>query len=106
MCIRDRSYVIPTSTDVDITGVDVSKIDDSYFAKLRAPAAKKSESAFFTAQTGKSEEEQKRLADKKKTQSQVDAALLNNIKKVELLKNYLSARFTLKHGQRPHELIF
>ena len=36
----------------------------------------------------------------------VDKKLLANIKKVDLLKKYLSARFSLTKGQKPHDMKF
>lgn len=36
----------------------------------------------------------------------VDKQLLANIKKVDMLKKYLSARFSLTKGQKPHEMKF
>jgi large subunit ribosomal protein L6e len=39
-------------------------------------------------------------------QVKVDKQLLANIKKVDMLKKYLSARFSLTKGQKPHEMKF
>lgn len=45
--------------------------------------------------------------DKKKNdQKTVDAALLKAIENVPDLKSYLGARFSLKVGVKPHELVF
>merc|ERR1712005_53314 len=103
----NQSTVIPTSYKVSLAGVDASKINDDYFARTAVKAAKKSEEAFF-AQEGQqlSEEEKKRIAEKKKTQATLDAGLLANIKKVELLRQYMRSRFTITNNMKPHELIF
>ena len=43
----NQAYVIPTSTKVDLTGVDASKIDDAYFAKTKTQRGKGLEGEFF-----------------------------------------------------------
>ena len=43
----NQSYVIATSTKVDISGVNVDKFDDTYFAKLAEKKKKKGEGEFF-----------------------------------------------------------
>lgn len=45
-----QSYVIGTSTKVDISGVDVEKFDDKYFAKKSEKKKKKGEGEFFEAE--------------------------------------------------------
>lgn len=44
--------------------------------------------------------------EKKDDQKAVDAALIKAIESVPELKAYLSARFSLKSGMKPHELVF
>jgi large subunit ribosomal protein L6e len=103
----NQVYAIPTKTKVDLAGVNVNEINDDYFAKTKVKKAAKTEQAFFAVnQTEKSKEEQDRITKKKETQATVDKALLASIKKVDLLKQYLSSRFTLSKNTRPHELIF
>lgn len=46
----NQSYVIATSTKVDVSGVDVSNIDDKYFAKKAEQKKKKGEGEFFEAE--------------------------------------------------------
>lgn len=46
----NQSYVIATSTKVDISGVNVEKFDDKYFAKEVAEKKKKGEGEFFEAE--------------------------------------------------------
>jgi large subunit ribosomal protein L6e len=43
---------------------------------------------------------------KKDDQKTVDAALLKSFESVPDLKTYLGARFSLKAGVKPHELVF
>ncbi|XP_028774363.1 60S ribosomal protein L6-like [Neltuma alba] len=98
-----QSYVIGTSTKVDISGVDVEKFDDKYFTKQAEKKKKKGEGEFFEA-----EKEEKNVIpqEKKDDQKVVDAALIKAIESVPDLKAYLGARFSLKAGMKPHELVF
>lgn len=103
----NQAYVQPTSTTVSLTGVDASKIDDEYFARKRtAPAKKTEESAFFKGETELSDAAKKAIQEKRTTQAKFDTALLENVKKVEHLKSYLTKRFSLRSGQLPHLLKF
>ena len=78
----NQKYVIATSTSVDVKGVDVSKIDDAFFAR------------------GKGEK------DRKSAQGAVDKAIVANIGKTEFLKGYMQSRFTLTKGDKPHAMKF
>nr|7MPI_AE Chain AE, 60S ribosomal protein L6-A [Saccharomyces cerevisiae]7MPJ_AE Chain AE, 60S ribosomal protein L6-A [Saccharomyces cerevisiae]7N8B_AE Chain AE, 60S ribosomal protein L6-A [Saccharomyces cerevisiae]8BN3_L6 Chain L6, 60S ribosomal protein L6-A [Saccharomyces cerevisiae] len=75
-------YVIATSTKVSVEGVNVEKFNVEYFAKEEIKA--------------------ERVEDQKV----VDKALIAEIKKTPLLKQYLSASFSLKNGDKPHMLKF
>ncbi|MED6110410.1 60S ribosomal protein L6A [Stylosanthes scabra] len=99
----NQSYVIATSTKVDVSACNVEKFDDKYFSKEVQKKKKKGEGEFFEAE----KEEKKTLPqDKKDDQKTVDAALIKAIESVLDLKSYLGARFSLKQGQKPHELVF
>ncbi|KAH7544836.1 large ribosomal subunit protein eL6x [Ziziphus jujuba] len=99
----NQSYVIATSTKVDISGVNLDKFDDKFFAKEAQKKKKKGEGEFFEAE----KEEKKVLPQgKKDDQKTVDTALLKSIEGVPELKAYLAARFSLKAGMKPHELKF
>ncbi|XP_021281879.1 60S ribosomal protein L6-1-like [Herrania umbratica] len=99
----NQSYVIATSTKVDISGVNVEKFDDKYFAKEVEKKKKKGQGEFFEAE----KEDKKKLPDdKKEDQKSVDASLIKSIEVVPDLKAYLAARFSLKSGMKPHELVF
>lgn len=103
----NQAYVQPTSTTVSLAGVDVSSVDDAYFARKGAVHPRKTEeSAFFRGETELSEDAKKAIQAKRATQVKFDTALLENIKKVEHLKSYLSKRFSLRSGQLPHLLKF
>ncbi|OAY84851.1 60S ribosomal protein L6-like [Ananas comosus] len=99
----NQAYVIGTSTKVDISGVDVAKFDDKYFAKEKKKKTKKTEGEFFETE----KEETKSLPQEKKDdQKTVDAQLIKAVEAVPDLKAYLSARFSLRSGMKPHELVF
>ncbi|KAL4601215.1 large ribosomal subunit protein eL6z-like [Castanea sativa] len=99
----NQSYVIATSTKVDISGVNVDKFDDKYFAKEVQKKKKKGEGEFFEAEN---EEKNVLPQEKKEEQKAVDTALIKSIEAVPDLKTYLAARFSLKAGMKPHELKF
>ena len=46
----DQSYVIGTSTKVDISGVGIHKLDDKYFGKVAEKKNKKAEGEFLEAE--------------------------------------------------------
>lgn len=97
----NQAYVIATSTKVDVTKVDTTKFDDSYFkAAEKKQRAKRSEDDFFA------EEEKKKVlpAEYVANQKSVDAALLGALS--DELKGYMSTRFTLRSGDRPHLMKF
>eukprot|EP00262_Sarcandra_glabra_P017569 TRINITY_DN6052_c0_g1_i3.p1 TRINITY_DN6052_c0_g1~~TRINITY_DN6052_c0_g1_i3.p1 ORF type:complete len:233 (+),score=43.97 TRINITY_DN6052_c0_g1_i3:120-818(+) len=99
----NQSYVIATSTKFDISGVDVEKYSDNYFTKEVAKKKKKGEGEFFEAE----KDEAKALPQEKKDdQKAVDAQLIKSIEAVPELKAYLAARFSLRSGMKPHELVF
>ncbi|XP_038896966.1 60S ribosomal protein L6-1-like [Benincasa hispida] len=99
----NQSYVIATSTKVDISGVNSEKFDDKYFSKEVQKKKKKGEGEFFEAEK---EEKSGLPADKKDDQRAVDTPLIKSIEAVPELKAYLGARFSLKAGMKPHELVF
>ncbi|KAI3899735.1 hypothetical protein MKW92_034513 [Papaver armeniacum] len=99
----NQAYVIGTSTKVDISGVNTDKFDDKYFSKPTEKKKKKGEGEFFESE----EKEKNNLPqDKKDDQKTLDASLLKAIEGVADLKAYLAARFSLKSGMKPHELVF
>jgi large subunit ribosomal protein L6e len=99
----NQAYVIATSTKIDISSVDVAKHSDSYFKK-EVTKKKKGESEFFEAE--KDNDEGVLSEEKKEDQKAIDAKLIPLLEAVPELKTYLSARFSLKSGVKPHELVF
>lgn len=93
------SYVIATSTSVDVSGVDVASYTDKYFA--RSEESLKGE--LFAGDEPKAAiVSDTRKADQKK----VDAALLKAVDAVPMLKAYLGAKFSLSKGDKPHKMVF
>lgn len=120
-------YVIATSYKVDISGLDEKKIEEisqpKYFTAEKAKE-KAGEEAFFKqgekpqvrlsnplttcvnrdqntdCRLQKKEVNSSRAADQKA----IDKALIANIKKVDMLASYLSSSFSLRKGDKPHEM--
>jgi large subunit ribosomal protein L6e len=97
----NQKYVIATSTSVNVSGVDVSKIDDAFFAREKK-VVKKSEEALFDNSKKPTETSDVRKA----AQSAVDAVLNKEIRKTKMLSAYLSSRFTLSNSDKPHAMKF
>ena len=95
-----QSYTIATSTKVDISGADFSQVNDAYFAKEKAKAAK-SEAAFFTPK-----KEKKAFPEAKKAiQKKVDAGIVGKVAD-PLMRKYLKTKFRLRNGMIAHNLKF
>ena len=98
----NQAYVIATKTKIDISAVGIPEhVDDAYFAKVveDKPA---DEEAFFDEAPKKTEVSEKRKTDQKV----VDDAIIPLIKAEPMLKEYLKAKFSLKKGQCPHDMVF
>jgi large subunit ribosomal protein L6e len=97
-------YVIATKTTVSLDGIDSATLDkvggEGYFARDK----KGNQEAFFAQgeKPAKKEVSSVRAEDQKA----VDKALLSTIKKDPLLQGYLSSTFSLRKGDRPHEMVF
>jgi large subunit ribosomal protein L6e len=98
----NQAYVIATSTKVDVSGVDVSKINDEYFSRDK-DQAKEGEDEFFLGDAPKpAVVTDERKADQKK----VDEGLLKAVGSVPMLEGYLAARFSLTSSDKPHNMVF
>lgn len=86
---------------VSLPALDLSKFTDSYFKAAESKKAKKGEKEFFNAENAKKKE---LAADYVANQKSLDAALLPALSAD--LKAYLSTRFTLRDGDRPHLMKF
>ncbi|KAL7629343.1 60S ribosomal protein L6 [Parahypoxylon ruwenzoriense] len=98
-------YVIATSYKIDLNGLEQSKVDEvaeaQYFTRDKAKD-KASEDAFFNQgeKPQKKEISTSRAADQKT----IDKPLIASIKKVDLLASYLASSFSLRKGDKPHEM--
>ena len=99
----NQVYTITTSTKVNLAGVDVSAVSDKTFT--RDTKTKKADAKAFFAEGSKKKSPS---ADRVALQKSVDGALIKNIKgdKTPLLKQYLSARFSLSKNDKPHAMRF
>ncbi|CZR60915.1 probable ribosomal protein L6.e.B, cytosolic [Phialocephala subalpina] len=100
-------YVIATSHKVDLAGVDSKKVEEvggeKYFAAEKGEK-KKGEDAFF--KQGEKAEKKKPSSSRAADQKAVDKALLATIKKEPYLISYLASTFSLRKGDRPHEMVW
>ena len=111
-------YVIATSTKIDVSGVDTSKITPEVFQRAKAEKRVKSEGEFMGDKAKKTAEAKAKKTTKaaKKSvvsearaalQKSVDAALIAAIKKDTQGKEksgYLRSVFTVKPGDAPHRM--
>merc|ERR1711918_47949 len=97
-----QSYVIATQTTVDISGITIpAEVTDSIFKKSKT-SKKKDDEMFFE----KDKESSEVSAERKALQKKVDDKLVAEIGKTPLLKEYLSSKFSLKKGDKPHLMTF
>ncbi|EHY60415.1 60S ribosomal protein L6 [Exophiala dermatitidis] len=101
-------YVIATSTKVDISGLDQSTLDKiaspEYFAREKKSKKEKGEEAFI--KQGEKPEKKQPTSQRASDQKTIDKPLLSAIKNEEFLASYLKSSFALRHGQKPHEMVF
>ncbi|EMD01093.1 hypothetical protein BAUCODRAFT_29487, partial [Baudoinia panamericana UAMH 10762] len=101
-------YVIATKTTVPLEGLDDSKLGEiaarGYWKRDKKADKKGSEEAFF-AQGGKKEKKEV-SGERSEDQKAVDEGLLKTIKKEAMLAEYLKSQFSLRKGDRPHEMVF
>ena len=100
----NAAYVIATSARVDLAGVDTSAFTEAFFKTKPEKAhhsKEKTEEEFFAAPSAAA----KVLpAAYLAAQAALDAAV--GAKLGEELKGYLNTRFSLRHGDKPHEMSF
>ncbi|PFH59022.1 hypothetical protein XA68_12927 [Ophiocordyceps unilateralis] len=100
-------YVIATSYKVDVSGLDAKKIEaisePKYFTAEKAKE-KAGEEAFFK----QGEKPQKKQVNSSRAADQkvIDKPLIANIKKVDMLASYLGSSFSLRKGDKPHEMVW
>lgn len=103
----NQAYVIATSTQVDVSSVDVSSIDDAFFARKQDRVVTGGNGEyFFNKEAGKFPTKTVVSEARKTETARVDAAIKSIVAKTPSLKEYLNAKFTLTRGQKPHLLKF
>ncbi|KAI9827531.1 MAG: hypothetical protein M1832_004881 [Thelocarpon impressellum] len=99
-------YVIATSAKVDLKGIDEKTVEsvsaEGYFAREKGKNGTKGEEEFF--KQGEKPEKKKPSGTRASDQKAVDKALIANIKKEPYLISYLGSSFSLRKGDRPHEM--
>ena len=99
------AYVIPTRTRINLASVPtLDQVTDSFFRKLATKGDKKDKTVqFFDDPKAKKE----RITEQRRnSQNVIDTEILKSVKQVPQLKEYLSNRFALKNGDRPHTMNF
>ena len=100
----NQAYVIPTQTRVTLGTVPgLDKITDEFFTTRVAVKRGTTPREFFEDPKAKRE----RVTEtRRNTQSAVDTEVLKAVKAVPQLRDYLSNRFALSNGDRPHLMQF
>jgi len=96
----NQKYAIATKTTVDVSGINVSAIDDALFA--REKVLKKDKLTDISAEPVKKTVSPQR----QELQTKIDAELTARISKVTMLDSYLKAKFTLSKADKPHSMVF
>ncbi|KAK3068281.1 60S ribosomal protein L6 [Teratosphaeriaceae sp. CCFEE 6253] len=104
-------YVIATKTSVDVSSIDSATLEKvggaGYFARDKKADKKGSEEAFFKQGEEGAKGEKKGVSeDRAGDQKKVDEGLLKVVKKEAMLGEYLKSQFSLRKGDRPHEMVF
>jgi len=113
----NQAYVIATSTRLEgVDKVDVSKIDDTFFAKTKSDkkdtkdVSKKIGKAGSFMSQHKSKKKKKIKTERVTEQKRVDALILPilkiNKKKYPYIRHYLNAKFSLTNNLKPHLIRF
>ena len=103
-------YVIGTISKVDLKGIDKKTIErvseEGYFTREKREQRMKGEEACFKEGAGEKAEKKEINGGRAKDQKAVDKALLEELKEVPMMREYLASNFSLRKGDRPHEMIF
>jgi len=97
------SYVIATGTTIDVSQVDLTKIDDEFFSKTEKRATKNEQGQFITQPK---KEKVSPSSARKSEQSRVDGIIRKVVDSTPNLYHYLNSKFSLTNGQKPHLLSF
>jgi large subunit ribosomal protein L6e len=96
----NQAYVIATSTKLDVAGVKLPEsVNDAFFSAEEERKTKSGEESFFALQKAAAE---KTLSEERKA---LQAAVDGGIKGLTAeLKAYLKSTFSLRKGDKPHEM--
>ena len=101
----NAAYVLPTRTSVSLSSVPtLDQVTDAFFKRPDVQGEKENKSAqFFTDAKARRE----RITESRRNaQNNVDTEILKAVKAVPQLSTYLSNRFALKNGDKPHLMTF
>jgi len=98
----NQSYVIATRTKVDVSKIDVSNLNDAFFARAKVSDKSKKDAGFLDTKEKKTEVS----AARKEATKKIDAALKPIIAATPVLGHYLNAKFSLTKGKFPHQMKF
>lgn len=121
-------YVIATSTKVDLSGIDEKTVEkvggEDYFTREKKIKKQGEEEFFKQGEKGKPEvgrahvvhmergetdtalQSKKVASGRAEDQRSVDRPILANLKKEPFLSSYLGSSFSLRRGDKPHEMVF
>ena len=99
----NQRYVIATSQKVDVSKVNMEGVDFRFFKKVQIKKAAFGQEVPEDFAKKQYDEKKALIVEKQK---QVDETLIEEIKKVPMLREYMKAYFTLKAGEFPHLLKF
>eukprot|EP00759_Apiculatamorpha_spiralis_P011076 PhF_6_TR18545/c1_g1_i2/m.27083/K02934/RP-L6e, RPL6; large subunit ribosomal protein L6e len=103
----DPAYVIATSTKVDVSKVDRSKVTKGLFNKPRKAQRKRNEKQFLKIKaSANADAKKKSLEERKALQKKVDEALIKSVAATPNLAKYLATPFSLQRNEAPHKLQF
>jgi len=104
----NQVYTMTTSTKVDLTGVDSSKVTDATFARAHRNQGYRNKANFGDAKVA-NQVTPERVA----IQKSIDSAIIANLKKSAAkgpsavqVSSYLAARFSLSKNDKPHAMKF
>lgn len=95
----NQKYAIATKTVVDVSGINVSSVDDALFAREKVAKNKLTDISAEPVKKAISPQRQE-------IQTKIDAELTSRIAKVNMLESYLKAKFSLSKADKPHSLVF
>ncbi|KAI9829823.1 MAG: hypothetical protein M1826_005400 [Phylliscum demangeonii] len=99
-------YVIATSAKVDLATIDKTTMErvtsEGYLSQKKDKKSTKGEEEFFAQ--GEKRQKRKIPAQLIEDQKTIDKALISTIKKEPSMIHYLGSSFSLRKGDRPHEM--